>query len=254
MCSLNIVVTWFNADAWDASLTSMGRAIFIIDLRSFRFANSKFSNISTTIATASNKMSTQIPERNVSHTFAPYSQVIVSYYYCYYLKDLCFFLSFVPLLFLFSVTRIHSFPLELLGFFFCCTSKQIILCKTLFVTLVLTITHKYNWKCAREQNIANMKWTKKHTHTTHTRQLTWRQLRVTRIQRSEINFYKCVYIHIYRKSAIHIVVNTRNTVKTRKQELINHQRPHLKGNTIPTMIFIEAVSPTRHSSIYDTHF
>lgn len=52
MCSLNIVVTRFNTDACDASLTSMGRAILIIDLRSFRFANSKFSNISTTTATA----------------------------------------------------------------------------------------------------------------------------------------------------------------------------------------------------------
>lgn len=35
----------------------------------------------------------------------------------------------------------------------CCTSKQIILCKTLSGTLVLTITHKYNWKmCTRTKH------------------------------------------------------------------------------------------------------
>lgn len=163
MCSLNIVVTWFNADAWDASLTSMGRAIFIIDLRSFRFANSKFSNISTTIATATKcqlKYQNGMFRTHLLHIHKSLSLIIIVIIW----KICAFFV--VCAVVVFVLCDSHSFiSIRIAGGFFCCTSKQIILCKTLFVTLVLTITHKYNWKCAREQNIANMKWTKKHTHT-----------------------------------------------------------------------------------------
>lgn len=73
----------------------------------------------------------------------------------------------------------------------CCTSKQIILCKTLSGTLVLTITHKYNWKmCTRtkhREHELNKEAQTSHTHK-HTyihvyvnehQQLSWRQLRAT---------------------------------------------------------------------------
>lgn len=154
------------------------------------------------------------PKRNASYTFALYSQVIVSCLLLLLFLFERFFARFCCSLCVDSHSFI-SISFAVLFFRFCCTSKQIILCKTLFVTLVLTITHKYNWKCAREQNIANMKWTKKHTTHSH-KQFTWRQLRVTRIEReregerkrerSEIHFstyinicayFYFIYIYIY---------------------------------------------------------
>lgn len=90
-----------------------------------------------------------------------------------------------------------------------------------------------------------------HTHS-HTlqQQLSRRQLRATHWDRAG-------NISVGQRERETVRVRGRmewkkNVVKTRKQELINHQRPLLKGNTIPETIFIEAVSPTRQNHQYTT--
>lgn len=104
-----------------------------------------------------------------------------SHCFYYYLNDLCRCLLLYVALLLFCSVRVVVLCLEFIHFhyvdvvFLCvcaCTSKQIILCKTLFVTLVLTITHKYSWKmCTRTKHREHEMNKEAHNTQTHTHTL-----------------------------------------------------------------------------------
>lgn len=106
-----------------------------------------------------------------------------SHCFYYYLNDLCRCLLLYVALLLFCSVRVVVLCLEFIHFhyvdvvFLCvcaCTSKQIILCKTLFVTLVLTITHKYSWKmCTRTKHREHEMNKEAHNTQTHTHTLSY---------------------------------------------------------------------------------